>query len=466
MSFGADLRRFRTAAGLTQEELARRAGLTANGVSSLERGTRTHPYPHTVRALAEALGLSEQQRHALMAAAGRGAAVDTGVTAALPQPGLGRPPTPMVGREHEADELVRLLEGGQVRLVTLTGPGGVGKTTLAMDVAQRAGAAFPDGVAVVPLAPLSDASVLRSVILTSTTALAQRGSVSESAALEGLRTRRMLLVLDNFEHLVEAAPDVGGLIAECPTITILVTSRARLRLRGEIEFRVQPLALPASTRDPAPADVEDSAAGRLFVDRARAVQPGFTVTADTAASVAAICWRLGGLPLALELAASKVGVLPPQMLLDRLDTALSAGWARDLPERQHTLRATLDWSYRLLSADAQVLLRHLAVFAGGFSLEAAEALAGADVGADRVLGLLEELVEHSLVVVVALRDGRAQYGMLEPIRQYATDLLRAAGQEEASRREHAAYFLGVAERAASEHRGRDQVQWLERTDWE
>jgi len=214
-----------------------------------------------------------------------------------------------------------------------------------------------------------------------------------------LRDKRLLLVLDNFEHLVEAAPELTELIESCPDLLVLVTSRATLRVRGEQEYSVPPLALPASTRSPAAEEVVRSPSGRLFVERARAAAPAFVLEEQNASSVASICWRVAGLPLALELAAARVRFLSPSSLLTRLDQALSAGWVRDLPERQRTMRATLDWSHDLLDEPDQELFRRLSVFSGGFTLEAAEAVGAAGiVEIEAVLDLLGTLVEQSLVV--------------------------------------------------------------------
>jgi predicted ATPase len=274
-------------------------------------------------------------------------------------------------------------------------------------------------------------------------------------------------VLDNLEHLLEAAPEIAGLIEDCPGLCVFVTSRAPLRIRGEQEYPVGPLALPATTLSPATEEVLASPSGRLFADRARAASPAFELTQENAAAVASICWRLDGLPLALELAAAKVRFLDPATLLSRLDRALSAGWARDLPERQRTMRAALDWSYELLDAPQRELFGRLSVFAGGFTLEAAEAVGAADgVSQEDVLYLLEGLVEQSLVSAGA-DGGGVRYGMLEPVRQYALERLGESGEEERRvRSRHAEYYLALAARAGPELRGRDQAIWLGRLETE
>ena len=347
MQFGPHLRALRRAAGLTQEELAERAGLTANGVSALERGARRRPYPHTVRSLADALGVASDERVRFMAAATTGAnrrgPVDAGVThdrqASTPDPAvLPLTPTSLVGRDEETAVILSLAARPEVRLITLTGTAGVGKSRLALEVARQS-----EGATFVALASLTDPMLVPSVVAASLNLPDVAGA--ESAALvEALRDRRGLLVLDNFEHLLAAAAMVADLLAGCPSLTLLVTSRAPLRIRGEREFLLAPLELPAGPDDAVPTDVTESSAGRLFVERARSVLPRFEVTEDNAGDVAAICWRLGGLPLAIELAAGNVKLLAPRDLLARLDTALSIGWTRDLPKRQRTMRATLDWS--------------------------------------------------------------------------------------------------------------------------
>jgi tetratricopeptide (TPR) repeat protein len=237
-----------------------------------------------------------------------------------------------------------------------------------------------------------------------------------------------------------------------------------LRLRGEREYAVPPLALPASTRSPEEAEVADSSSGKLFLERARAVSSSFEITAENAAAVAMICWRLAGLPLALELAAAKVRFLDPAALVARLDQALSTAWARDLPERQRTMRATLDWSYDLLDAPEQRLFRRLSIFVSGFSLEAAEAVGG-NVASGETLDRLGTLVEQSLVFVDA-EKGETRYGMLEPVRQYASAKLGESGETGASARHHAEHFLQFAERAAPELWGYEQATWFDRLERE
>lgn len=451
VSFGTLLQRLRKSAGFTQEELASRAGLTAKAISALERGERKHPYPHTVRSLADALNLSEEERSSLLATVPK-----KGRTVASPDASdndLPAPMTPLLGRERELRETRDFLK--EARLLTLTGTGGVGKTRLALEVAREARGLFPDGVAFVGLASLRDPSLVISSIVESLAPA--EGRDPREALLSHLRGKRFLLVLDNFEHVLEAALDVAAVIEACPDLVVLATSRAPLRFRFEQEYPVQPLALPASTRSPRVEEVADSPAGRLFTERAKVASLDFEVTEKNAAPVAAICWRLSGLPLALELAAARVRLMDPQTLLSRLDRALSTGWARDLPERQRTMRTTLDWSYELLSGSQQALFRRLSVFAGGFTLEAAEGVGEAE----EVMDLLAELIEQSLVTVK--RDaGEARYGMLEPVRQYSLEKLEENGEAVVAKDRHAGHYLALAGRIGPKLRGPEQATALSR----
>ena len=471
--FGRRLRALREAAGLSQEDLAARAGLTAKGIGALERGERRHPQSHTVRSLADALNLSDADRGAFLAAVPKRAggalsqAEDRVDTFALPAALPAAPPTPLLGREPEVRAVFSLLEKGEARLLTLTGPGGVGKTRLALGVASGAKETFTDSAAFVALASLNDADLVLPTVFR-TLGLSEIGGRSVRETLrEHLRERRMLLVLDNFEHVTQAAPEVAELVGACPGLVVLATSRAALRVRGEKEYPVRPLTVPDPTRRPDIRIVNASPAARLFADRAGEANPSFEITDKNAASVAAICWRLDGLPLALELAAAKSRFLGPTELLSRLDRALEAGGARDLPERQRTMRATLDWSHDLLSDEEKALFRHLSVFAGGFGVEAVEAVGGAgEARTEDALSLLGSLVEQSLVTAEPDAPGGTRYRMLEPIRQYALEQLHESGEEEEARRRHAEYYFAFAEQVGPELTGPRMVEWLDRLEAE
>ena len=287
------------------------------------------------------------------------------------------------------------------------------------------------------------------------------GRTAREALYAYLRERRSLLVLDNLEHLLEVVPEIVALVEACPYLTVLATSRAPLRVRGEQEYPVGPLGVPDPTRTPLAGEVAGTPAVELFVERAKAASPSFSLTEANAAAVAAICWRLDGLPLALELAAARARFLGPTALLSRLDRALEAGGARDLPERQRTMRSTLDWSHDLLHVPERELFRKLSVFAGGWTLEAAEGVGAAgSVEAVEVLALLGNLVEQSLVVAEGAADGTVRYGMLEPVRQYALEKLEESGEEEEVRRLHAAFYLRLAKEAGLGLKGQDQPIYL------
>ena len=375
------------------------------------------------------------------------------------------PATPLVGREQDAAAVEGLVGREGVRLVTLTGPGGVGKSRLAVEVADRLRASFADGARFVDLASVRAAELVAAVIA------AGLGLSTSGARLIGdvksyLRGRRLLLVLDNFEQVTEAAPLVADLLGAAPAVVALVTSRTVLRIRGEHEWAVPTLPVPQSTAGRDTAGLLQYASVGLFVERARAAAPGFELTSENAEAVAEICRRLDGLPLAIELAAARVKLLPPQALLSRLGHRLSllTGGARDLPERQRTLRSTLDWSFGLLSAGEQTLFARLGVFAGTFSLSAVEAVSGGadDVPpADRdragqVIDTLGSLVDNSLVQAET-RGDEPRFRLLETIREYALDRLREGADWRQAHDRHAGYFLALAEPTAAELQDRGQL---------
>jgi len=465
--FGERLRRLRIVAGLTQEELAARAGVTAKGIAALERGRRRRPYPHTVRALATALGLSDDACADLLGARSGSAAQPT--TAVTPVPVMPVPPTPTIGRDLAMTEVLAHLGRDGGRLVTLTGPGGVGKTRLAMVVARQATERFADGVVFVPLAAVTDPALVIPAILASLDLGGRVDQPSAPALAAALQGRRLLLVLDNLEQVLPVAPALANLLDACPDLTILATSRSPLRIRGEREYAVVPLALPELRHIPTRAEVATSDAVQLFVERAQASSPSFELTQDNAAAVAAICRRLDGLPLALELAAARLRLLSPTELLARIDQALPllAGGARDLPERQRTMRDTIAWSYHLLAPAEQALFRWLSVFVGGWGLAAAEAVGATDRRAgEDMLDRLASLVEQSLVIADRTADDTTRFRMLETIREFGHEQLNASGEHDAVRQHHLAWCLSLAGEAEPELRGPRQAMWLRRLETE
>jgi predicted ATPase/DNA-binding XRE family transcriptional regulator len=465
-SFGAHLKALREAAGFTQEELATIAGLSVHAVSSLERGQRRRPHVDTVRALSAALDLTGATRDALLERA-RGPAHD-GAVEELSGVALPLALTALVGRDADVQALRHWLAEPTARLITLTGPGGAGKTRLALELARANAAEGAFRVRFVGLGAIRSSAFVAP-------AIAEALGVVDATALELPRRARAacdksptLLVLDNFEQVLDASPLIADLLASVAVLRVLVTSRAPLRLRGEREFVVGPLALDSAVDATSPADLVRSPAVRLFVERVRDVQPDFRLTSANGPTVLAICRRLDALPLALELAAPWIKVLTAEDLLRRLmhDVLLSTAGPRDLPERQQTMNATVAWSYQLLAPEEQQLFRRLGALPGRFPIEAATAvLAGQEgsSGSAEALRVLAGLIDKSLLLraETSLED-RPLYQMLETVRAYAVIELTASGEREDAVEGLVRYSCGEASLAATGLVGPTQVAWLDR----
>src|SRR5579884_657921 len=472
-SFATLLKRHRIAAGLTQEDLAERAGVSVRTVSDLERGFTTRPYRDTVRRLGEALGLPALDR-VRFEGAGRGV-VEMGMSPHLHRErsatNLTEDLASFVGREREVSMVGKLLASAGVRLVTLVGTGGTGKTRLALRVGRALLPEYRDGVFLVSLASLPSPELVVPSIAAVLGIKEARGGDLEDAVATYLFSRQLLLILDNFEHLLGAACVVKHLLEAAGDLRVLVTSRTPLHVYGEHEFLVSPLAVPDLHNLPDVDHLLRFGALALFVDRARAVRADFALTEDNAASVAAICARVDGLPLAIELAASRLRVLSPEALLSRLSSRLSIlkGGTSDAPERQQTMQAALDWSYRLLGRDAQTLLAQLSVFSGSFGLEGVEAVCDpSDDPARDVVDRLTVLVEHCLLVCREGVGGEPRFSMLETIREYAAERLRASMDDCRIAQRHTDYCIRLLERMSPEedHSGDDGPQRFSRLDQE
>ena len=463
-SFGGQLKALREAAGFTQDELAAIAGLSVHAVSALERGERRRPHVETVRALSAALDLNGATRDGLLASArapAREATVDEWSTAPLPLS-----PTALLGRDADVQTLRHWLDDPTARVITLIGPGGVGKTRLALEIARSVSDEGTTRVLFVSLAAICDPAFVAP-------AIAEALALSDVAPADLPRRARAacgdrptLMVLDNCEHVLGAAPLVAEVVRSAASLRLLATSRAPLRVRGEREFAVGPLALAADSTGISAADLIRSPAVRLFVERARDVQPAFRLTSANGATVSAICRRLDALPLAIELAAPWIKVLTAEDLLNRLehDVLPSTVGQRDLPQRQQTMNATVAWSYQLLAPAEKAFFRRLGALQGGFPIEAAAAVLASDrsVSRDEALGTAASLIDKSLLVRTETSAHRPLYQMLETVRAYAALELRAARERDDVLAALARYCNAEAALADVGLVGLEQAEWLDR----
>lgn len=391
------------------------------------------------------------------------------IEAAEPLPAPARwpaPASPIIGRFSELEAVSDLLLRDEVRLVTLTGAGGIGKSRLALEIVERFGDKFKDGVSFVALSPITDWRLVESTIAQSLGLPEPKGRPIMEQLREHLHSKQTLLYVDNFEQVLPAAPVIAQLLAAAPGLKVMVTSRAVLNLRGEYEFQVPPLRLPDGGRMP-PSQLDSYGAVRLFVERAQAANVSFRLDDKNAADVVEICTRLDGVPLAIELAAARVRVLPPRSLLERLRKSLDAlgTGTRDLPERQQTLRRTIDWSYELLGEDEKRFFQRLAVFVRGATLDAIEAVCNLEGDLD-AFDLVCSLVEKSLLVQQTMPSGSARFQQLGTVSQYARELLDESGDEPELRKRHGEHYARLVTEAEDELRGPNQVVWLDSLDAE
>jgi predicted ATPase/transcriptional regulator with XRE-family HTH domain/Tfp pilus assembly protein PilF len=475
-SFGALLRTYRAERGLSQDDLADRTGLSVAAISAMERGLTRWPYRDTITRLAQAMDLPTTEREALVAAGRRPVHIRSGSPApASPVTVAGRstlpiPLTGLVGRRAELERLEQLFNQPRSRLLTVSGPGGVGKTRLAIEAAARLQADFPGGVVFVGLAPIQDALLLPSTLARAFDIVEVEGRSVMDGLTEFIGERRLLLVLDNCEHLVDACADIAStLLAACPGLHVLATSRMALRIRGEQVFLLEPLSLPAASVDTPSAAIDQSPAVALFVERAREAYSDFELDGSNLDDVAAICRRVDGLPLAIELAAAQCAFAAPRAVLARLTPSLPLlqGGAHDLPARQQTLRSTIDWSYGLLAENSRRAFRHVALYVGGFTVEAAAAVFGPEASDPvAVLFELENLVAASLLIAGQRSDVEPRFWMLATIREFGLERLVESGEIDVARSRYLAWCLALAERAAAELTGPEQARWLKRLEIE
>lgn len=462
---GAQIRRYRQNAAISQEELAERSGVSVRTISDLERGIRNTARLDTVRLLATGLELADADRTALLAAAIAGAADDGSGAGKAEYAPLPQPANALIGRGRLIDEIVAEFERG-TRLLTLTGPGGVGKTRVAIEAAAVVAERTARPAVFVPLAPVSDAARVSAAIAQALGILANKASPDDSLTTY-LAKRRLILVLDNFEHLLEATPLVTQLIQAGPGLTVLATSRSRLRLSGEREIGVSPLDLPEMG---ASAErIAQAGAVRLFLWRASAVMDAPALLQQHPEIVAEICRRVDGLPLSIELAASKLRVMPAETLLEVLEHRLPVltGGNRDQPSRQQSMRATIGWSYGLLNAGQQSLYRWLAVFTGGFSAEAVS-MTGRSIGFETVEAFanLDGLLDSGLVQRTTSGNGSPRFQMLETIREYGIERLDELGELENARMSHARFAYDFVAPGAPNPCDISADEWTRRVEQE